>query len=487
MSWLTDNPFLRLSKPGRTPNFVDETLYEDEPGPPPPMVDPAPPPIQKIATKRLPDIPVDSRPGGVKGALREVAGGLVGGWAPRAGERIAQGDYPSKMREYGRQVGQIKAEADIDSDIARAEASRASAGASVSSGRAAEARRKAEEARANSFGRKPITVNKNERLYDPRVGKVLLESEKEPDEMIEIDPEAGKRLGLPVGPDGKIKIPKQAITGYFNANKPPDEPTEVRAIRTEVAGANPGLTKEQVDAKVAEALGAERKGKGELRQAQIARARRGPAPRGGDQASAAEDIASAIQEGKQDFHGLTATEKKLVRPVLTKKGWTEPPAYSESEKTALTALDRLDQLTSQLEPMYTSGRGAPGTGVIAGRLPSVAVSQEGKDVRSMIADMNSTMMLIRSGKAVTPSEMQRIEKFIPVETDPDSVIASKLKNFRAALATARASIGKYAKGGKATEASVAETVQMRSPSGKVGPVSRERVEAAKAAGYEVVK
>lgn len=173
---------------------------------------------------------------------------------------------------------------------------------------------------------------------------------------------------------------------------------------------------------------------------------------GAEGVSSLSDLADEIVAGRQDFHGLTAAEKKTVRPILTARKWKEPPVYSESEKTALSGIDRMEELVNELEPLYTGKKGAPGTGVVVGRLPNLAVSGEGKDVRTKIADMSSTLMVIRSGKAVTPSEMQRIEKFIPVDSDADSVVASKLKNLRSALVTGRSSVGKYAKGGKATPA-----------------------------------
>lgn len=480
----------------------------DAPLPPPrreydggPSVDPGPQMRQRIT---LPDAPLPPKPG----LMRKIIGTAASMYLPPVGREILAPGYDRQMREYNNNRQRMMDEGKLNVQAADEEQKRAHAEAEGWRGGAERSRGKKLDAETAYVGKKPVTVNRNERLYDPATKGVLLEAEAG-DDFIELTPESAKRLGIT-----GTKIPKSALGSYISATKPSEEPTTVKEYRAMIKGENPDWDDAAVSREVSRRIKEDRDVALGLKKAQTNRANQprssAVSERKAEETSSAEETANEIIEGRQDFHGLTASEKKAVRPFLTKKKWTEPHNYSESEKQSLTGLDGLKRLSGELKPFFTKGKSAPGTGMVTGYAPNWTVSEQGKEVRTKLADMASSVILARSGKAVTPHEMTRIEKFIPTETDTDEQIRVKLENLDEALNTARSSIGRYAKGGQAQPTAgggttpppapsggnppvklgppPAGTVWMKNPkTGKVGPVKMADVKQAEGFKYERVQ
>lgn len=409
----------------------------DAPLPPPrreydggPSVDPGPQMRQRIT---LPEAPLPPKPG----LMRKIIGTAASLYLPPVGREILAPGYDRQMREYNANKQRQMDEGKLNIQAADEQNKIAMSRKAMADAEAANARKEAELARAGSYGYSNVPQGSTRVGPD---GRVIFANPLPP--KAEAQPNTFEAAALrAINIEDPVKR-KEALDALFaaKAGMNPEKPI----VQTKV-GADGQIVAVTIDPKkVAEAGGSMTVGRVQPKPVKASAA----SERKAEEALSAEDTANEIIEGRQDFHGLTASEKKAVRPFLTKKKWTEPHNYSESEKQSLTGLDGLKRLSSELKPFFAKGQSAAGTGMFVGHAPNWTVSEQGKEIRTKLADMASSVILARSGKAVTPHEMTRIEKFIPTETDTDEQIRVKLDNLDAALETGRASIGRYAKGGQ---------------------------------------
>lgn len=107
---------------------------------------------------------------------------------------------------------------------------------------------------------------------------------------------------------------------------------------------------------------------------------------------------------------LSAVPMKVVEQTLD----------SEALGSALGSLDALLQ----------SEDGGDAVGLLDGIKPTRFISERGQQVRSMISNVNSTLMKLRSGSAVTPSEAKRLEDFTITKWDDEATMRTKVAQLR---------------------------------------------------------
>jgi hypothetical protein len=91
-------------------------------------------------------------------------------------------------------------------------------------------------------------------------------------------------------------------------------------------------------------------------------------------------------------------------------------------------LERLDMM------LQTPG-GADGVGLIDNLFPTMMVNKGAKQVRSIISNVNSALMKLRSGSAVTPSEAERLKDFTITAWDDEKTMRTKVAELRNFLLT----------------------------------------------------
>jgi hypothetical protein len=77
----------------------------------------------------------------------------------------------------------------------------------------------------------------------------------------------------------------------------------------------------------------------------------------------------------------------------------------------------------------------PGIGLIEGRTPGVAISAEGKKLRSLISGFENITLKKRSGAAVTPSELARVQQELAgaIKTGDENVLLDVIRRNRKVL------------------------------------------------------
>lgn len=173
--------------------------------------------------------PAPNTPGGQKiGLGRQIGGALIqgagmllppaAGAARVIGERVAQGTFPEKEREYQSQMAELQARAAIQKEQAAAEETKQ---------------------RGKLYGQQADTLAVEGKMapkgnyipiagggiFDASAGKMVREPvTKNPNDYIEIAPEKAKVLGIQPDKDGKYTIPKEGIGPYLTSQMKPEKP-----------------------------------------------------------------------------------------------------------------------------------------------------------------------------------------------------------------------------------------------------------------------
>jgi hypothetical protein len=87
-----------------------------------------------------------------------------------------------------------------------------------------------------------------------------------------------------------------------------------------------------------------------------------------------------------------------------------------------------------LDSLLQTNEGADAVGLFDGAFPTFMVNKTGQQVRSAISNVNSTLMKLRSGAAVTPSEAKRLEDFTITKWDDEATMRTKVAQLREFLA-----------------------------------------------------
>jgi hypothetical protein len=96
------------------------------------------------------------------------------------------------------------------------------------------------------------------------------------------------------------------------------------------------------------------------------------------------------------------------------------------------ALRNLENYIVELQKNKKYKNNLPGIGTLGGRTPDVATSRDGLKLRSLIAAYENITLKKRSGAAVTPSELARVQNELAgaVKTADESVFLEVLKTNR---------------------------------------------------------
>ena len=107
------------------------------------------------------------------------------------------------------------------------------------------------------------------------------------------------------------------------------------------------------------------------------------------------------------------------------------------EKSKLQeADDALRELENYIAELKSQGyKNLPGIGTISGRLPKEALSKEGLRLKSLLAKYENITLKVRSGAAVTPSELLRVQNELAgaANTADESVFLQILRTNRKIL------------------------------------------------------
>ena len=98
--------------------------------------------------------------------------------------------------------------------------------------------------------------------------------------------------------------------------------------------------------------------------------------------------------------------------------------------------DALRELETYIVELQRQGyKNLPGIGTIQGKIPGVATSKEGLRLRSLLAKYENITLKVRSGAAVTPSELLRVQNELAgaADTADESVFLKVLRTNRKIL------------------------------------------------------
>ncbi len=144
-------------------------------------------------------------------------------------------------------------------------------------------------------------------------------------------------------------------------------------------------------------------------------------------------LARAVSENPSLLTTLTPTDRGRVLTELANNGvdlkqfTTQQLSSSQREQ-----IDGFDTLLSEANNAMDALEGV-NTGPIAGRFgaasAALGVNEPFAKYRSVIDNMNSFLLKLRSGAAVTPEEFARISGFIPQITDDEKAAKTKIERF----------------------------------------------------------
>jgi hypothetical protein len=165
---------------------------------------------------------------------------------------------------------------------------------------------------------------------------------------------------------------------------------------------------------------------------------------------------------------------------------TPPPPTGSVQANVAAAQGAADEIQSVIA---RSGRDIPGIGRLDALVPTVALSEEGRRMRALVLNLSDNYLRMVSGAAIPAHEIESFAERLGASDEPI---------FREQVARIQREIARRQTGSAASPATTAHRrprtqapaapivsgmVQMRNPSGAVGPVRADRVADAEAAGY----
>lgn len=152
--------------------------------------------------------------------------------------------------------------------------------------------------------------------------------------------------------------------------------------------------------------------------------------------------AKAVYDNPGLLHNYTPTEKGKILDELSKAGLDlNNFALEKIGGTQRESIAQYDTLLREAASAATLLEGGLNVGPIASRLKagvaSLGGAQEFTTYRSVIDNLSSILLRLRSGAAVTPQEYERIRGFIPLKTDDENTAKTKINRFREETATAQ--------------------------------------------------
>jgi hypothetical protein len=516
-------PLFNPRRLARTPGFIQEGLYDDldmaeqddysalppppqqrgglsemlqaapdAPLPPPsreydggPSVDPGPQARQRITLEAA---PLPPKPG----LMRKIIGMAAGAYMPQVGREIMAPGYDRQMREYNANKQRQMDEGKLNVQLADEEQKWAHAGAEGSRSAAEQARRRKMDAETGNLGRRPVTVNRNERLADPMTGKVLLEAE-ESAEKLPTTLEGAATRALSIQDPAEREDMLKRITDAHNLLHPEKPITQIKV------GGNGEIVAVTVDPKKVAAAG------GSMKVGQVTpRPVRGPSsnnatPQGGGLIP----TAAAVVDNPNLFRSYTPTEKAKVISSLRANGHVDAANRLGGKQLSEKSVDHIssaDHAMAILDDLAGSFKAAEKyVGPIAG-LQAVNPYSDAQKLQAEVDRVRQNVGKLLEGGVLRKEDEIKYTKILATLNDTPSTAASKIggirgdidqkvKAYKANLKKSGYDMSGFDGGAETPPpASDSGSVRMIHPkTGKIHLVPAKDVAAAEAASYKRAK
>ena len=164
---------------------------------------------------------------------------------------------------------------------------------------------------------------------------------------------------------------------------------------------------------------------------------------GGGNGKAVSALAKQVLEAPELLSNFTPTERGKVITELVNAGYDvssiAAPQINGAGREQIAQYDDLVRQGKQAETLLSEV--GINTGMIASRVrkagAALGFAEDFTRYRSVIDNMGSALLKLRSGAAVTPQEFERLRGFIPAINDDESTALTKIQEFYSELATAR--------------------------------------------------
>lgn len=144
--------------------------------------------------------------------------------------------------------------------------------------------------------------------------------------------------------------------------------------------------------------------------------------------------AKAVLANPALLNNYTATEKGKIQDELAAAGVDlsnlSLPTVNATQRDNITNFDTLLREATNAADLLNSGlKTGPGTTQLQQLQATFGGAKDFTSYNSSISNLNSILLRLRSGAAVTPQEYERIKGFIPTVNDNQATAQNKLQNF----------------------------------------------------------
>ena len=153
-----------------------------------------------------------------------------------------------------------------------------------------------------------------------------------------------------------------------------------------------------------------------------------------------QSVADAVLNNKSLYKDLTPSVKQIIAPYIQSQGFTAfGPGLTDTQQTQLSGFDDMLGKASTMSQLIDQGAQTGPYDQFKGSVfgPATGSYAEEVDIGSIISDLQSQLLKLRSGAAVTPQEYVRIRGFIPLASDQEPTVKVKLKRFNEEMQRAR--------------------------------------------------
>lgn len=152
--------------------------------------------------------------------------------------------------------------------------------------------------------------------------------------------------------------------------------------------------------------------------------------------------AQGVYDNPTLIQNFTPTERGKILTEITNSGLDTTrfslPQINATQREQVALFDEIEQEAQGAAEIYRQGIN---TGPIASRVKrgatSVGLAPRFTELRSVIDNMGSILLRMRSGAAVTPQEFERIRGFIPSINEDETTASKKIDRFFQAIAGAK--------------------------------------------------
>lgn len=429
-------PFFDSRKFLRTPGFAPDGLYDDEPSsprelpPPPPEYRPMPPrqpqaeydmPQQRGMSGMLEDAPM-ARPQREYGEIpqprqqrmelpeppippkvgltRKILGTVASMYVPQVGREILAPGYDRQVREYRGKMATLKAQSDLDYKAAQSQAQMATAEYRA-------AQKKAEEARAGSYGG---------RLHNVSPGQVAVNADGKPVYTAPPLPPKPEAPGVRIGRDGRpymeegekfVTLPPNVAMA--SVNTAPRKPSVFVVLEEAVNKEMPTATEEEKNKEVLKRFNATEALKAEKARADIDKARRAPATRSGGNLTPNQANAEARRKLQEETDAFIGQSGGLEKAIADINAWPQRDARAEEIRQRLLAIQGEQARKNKKggKPDFRSVLGAGGEKAPAAAAPATPAAPP-KNSAPAVGTVKSGYRF-KGGDPASPSSWEKVK------------------------------------------------------------------------------